>query len=465
MAFYFFTDIDSLNVQGNIAFGPASNTTINSVDYEQFLVTSKHTAVSDTDAIAVCKGQIFVQEQSTNASLLNIVFNPMDTQPFDFPKIKYFIYKGIRKDSLIAQNNTDIAAKGTSDLVDSIWTSFEQFNNTGIPPKTIVGLQPTINTLADNTPLEDVFSTMYTDVQFWTVKEGSTLGKFDQSLMGFEVVLDTLFYKPALELARNTETYIRAKILTASPLQKDFFEHWHDKEAILNFIDPCAFFGGFYNTKLSVISGGQISKWFGEDLYNNLIVKFYNKNKCYIDIRNEFNFSLNYFKNYGLSPTNNITNIKIRKGETAAVVTEDYYNNDWPIYIIDAGGFSITSANNQLVSLQLPAGNGDNPAPLIYFGKAFTPYGFPAEFERKEKFRAVAVTGNYCEEIIIAVPWANGNLLCAYIQLKYCKQVSNEVLPIPLSTQIRKMELFDCLFSPAMNFDITNSSFKFRLLN
>jgi hypothetical protein len=466
MSFYFFADIDNLNIQNSDGFGPAANATIDNVDYEQFLVTSKHTASNHINAIAVCRGQIFVQEQSANADLLNIVFKPIDTQPFNFPKIKYFIYKGIRKDSLIAQNNIDLAILGTNDLIDSIWASFQKFNQTGNPSKAVLGLQADLNALIDSTLLEQVFSSTYANVQFWNVQAGDALGKFDKDSIGFEIVLDTLFYKPTLELCRNSETYIKVKSLATSPLHKDFFEHWHDKEAITNFIDPCAFFGGFYDDKLSVSTGSSKSRWKGEDLYTNLLTKFLNKNKCYIDIRNEFNFSLNYFKNYGASPTDNLTNIKVKKGAAALATTLDYYSSNWPLLVLDNTGFGTNNTDYQIVTLQLTSGNGDNPAPILYFSKAFVPNSnFPEEYMKIERFKPLTVTDNFCAEFSIGLPSVNSNLVSSYVQLKYCKQTTEDVLPDPISTQIRRTNICDCIFSPVMNFNHLSSPLKTRVFN
>ncbi len=457
MAYHFFADIQNLNIQTVNAFGPSANSTINTIENENFLVTSKHTATADTNAIAVCNGQILVQQQTENSELLNIVFKPLPTQPFNFPKIKYFIYKGIKKDSLIAATTTVLAAKGNNDLVDAIWAAFETTNTTGSPSQAILGLDTAINNLPESQTIEDVFSTIYPEVQFWHINAGNTIGKFDKDAIGFEIVLDTLFYQPTLALARNSATFIRAKTLSTTPLQKDFFEHWNDKESILNFIDPCAFFGSFYADKLSVISASQKSKWKGEDLYNNLLSKFSNKNKCYIDIRNEFNFSLNYFKNYGLSPTNNFTEIKIKKGDTA-FASIDYYANSWPILILDNTDFATSTANHQSFSLQLPSGNGDNPEPIIYFSKAYNNSDtFPDEYDKQEKFKPLAVANNFSDEFNIGLPWINGNLISSYVQIKYCKRKSEEVLPLPLNTQMRKGDNFDCLFSPKINFNYNNS--------
>lgn len=456
MAFYFFSDINGLNIQADNAFGPAADLTIDNVVYEQFLVTSKHTASTDINAIAVCRGQIFVQEQIGNNQLLNIVLKPLDTPPFNFPKIKYFIYKGLKKSSLVSVNNTDVAAKGENDLIDSIWRSFDKTNQTGAPSKTILGLQTTINALPNSAPLEEVYYSIFPGVQFWNVPAGGTIGTFDKDSIGFEIILDTLFYKPTLELARTAVTYIKAKLLI-SALQSDFFEHWHDKETILNFIDPCAFFGSFYSSKLTVVIEGQLNKWKSNHLYTNLISKFFNKNKCYIDIRNEFNFSLNYFKNYGISEIDNDTFIKIKTGINVFFSDLNYYDSHWPILIIDDAGFVNNNENYQIITLQLPTGNGDNPLPLIYFSKAYSSNEFEKEYSKKDKFKALNVANNYCDEFSFGLPYIDGNFMSSFVQLKYCKRSSDQILPNPANTQIRRNDVFDCLFTPKMHFDFETS--------
>jgi len=276
--------------------------------------------------------------------------------------------------------------------------------------------------------------------------------------------LDTLYYQPSLEIARNGRTFVQAKSLDSTPLQKDFFEHWHDKESILSFIDPCAFFGGFYGDDLSVVSATEINNWKGSDLYNNLLTKFLNKNLCYIDIRNEFNYSINYFKNYGVSDSDNTTNILLTKGSSGTSAIVDYYDNSWPILVVDGSDFSDTNSNFHTISIQLPAGNGDNPAPLVYIGKAYKPTNqFPGEFLGKEKFINLNVTNNYADAFSLALPWVGTNLMSSFVHLKFCKQLSSAALPVLNPTQIRRTNYLDCLFPISMNFDGLNSILKTKV--
>ncbi|WP_295801718.1 hypothetical protein [Mucilaginibacter sp.] len=466
MSCYFFADIGDLVVQSGDAFGPAINTTLDGVDYEQFQVTSKHIASDQINAIAVCNGQIFVQEQSEDNDLLNIVLKPIDHPPFNFPKISYFIYKGIRKDSLIADNDIDIVSKGTNDLADAIWNAYQVTNSEGSPSKEILGLDAAINNLPDATPIEEIFVTTFGNVQIWNIKGGSIIGKFDEDSIGFEVITQSMFYLPTLELMRNAVTIIKCKSLDPDFSQKDFFDHWFNKESITSFIDPCAFFGSFYIDSLLLLNNGAQSELTGDDLYSNLLVKFVNKNLCYLDIRNEFNFSLNFFKNYGISSTDNTTNLNIKKGEMDSYSVVDYYQSNWPILTIDSTDFESTALKFQTLSLQLPCGNGDNPVPLVFFNKAYIPSSdFPNEYVKWEMFQTLEIDSNYTNEFKIALPWNSDALLSSYVLIKFVKQNHDSSLPDILPTQIRKTDSIDCLFNTSLNFDYLNSSYKTKVFH
>ena len=100
--FFFFTDFDLLQAQGNSdVFGavlPADTDYIAGKD--RYRLGSKHKATANPLAYAMCKGQILVQQDSVTPTLVNIILKP-DRQPdLGLPKIKYFIYRGILKSSL-----------------------------------------------------------------------------------------------------------------------------------------------------------------------------------------------------------------------------------------------------------------------------------------------------------------------------------------------------------------------------
>lgn len=197
-----------------------------------------HTSSADAPAIAICKGTIFVQEQ--DATHLNIVLKPFEQAPFEFPKIKYFIYKGILKNSLI--NSSDkIVAKATNEITNELWTSYGSYNNVSTaPPKDVLGLDITPNTNGDSSSLDAIFYRTGVNNQLPIVNGGWKMGNFDQTGFGFEIMFESLGFEPTLALVRNNEHIIKVKQI-AGATQAEFFEHWHDKEEILNYIDPCAF--------------------------------------------------------------------------------------------------------------------------------------------------------------------------------------------------------------------------------
>lgn len=95
---YFFTDVDLLNVQtAEQAFGSVSG-----CEDTQYRVTSMHTATANPCAYAVCDGIIKIQDSDLNPdNLVNIILKPSSHQKINGVEIKYFIYRGILKESIV----------------------------------------------------------------------------------------------------------------------------------------------------------------------------------------------------------------------------------------------------------------------------------------------------------------------------------------------------------------------------
>ena len=460
MAYYFFTELDKLNNQNTSGNGEAYGPMSVANGKDRFRVTSTNKVSADAKVIAVCKGTILVQEQTVNGNLLNIILKPFEQPPFEFPKIKYFIYRGVKKSSLIS--GTGLVAKNTNDLTNSLWTDYVAYNNlsnqntsTQTPPQELLGLGMNIaNAPYKNTDLIDgLFYQTGTAHQLPTVQAGWHIANFDNTVdIGFEIMFESLGFEPTLAIARKADNIIEVNSITGTT-QAEFFEHWHDKEDVLNYIDPCAFWGSFYTNNLIVkLSNNTKNKKKGDELYADVLSLYKNKNKCYVDMRNEFNFSLNYFKNYGTGSTNNTTNIKLGIGSNTTQT--NYYDSGWPIMIIDNSGFSSTTNHYQEISLQLPCGNGDNPAPLVYLSRAYkTGIKFPETFNLKQKFLPLTVSSNYTPVFKVAVPWISGNLCSSYMKIKHCKRSTTETLPTIIPTQIRRSDYIDSIFRTKMNFD------------
>ncbi|MDP3929658.1 MAG: hypothetical protein Q8R57_11600 [Bacteroidota bacterium] len=468
MAYYFFTEIDKLNDQNAAGNGEAYGPTAATGGKDRFRITSTHKVSANAKVIAVCKGTILVQEQYGNSDFLNIILKPFEQPPFEFPKIKYFIYRGVKKSSLVA--GTNIVAKATNPLTDSLWTDYNAFNNltNQAPPIELLGLgmNSAIEPYRNNDAIEMVFAITFEDHQLPVVQAGWHIANFDNTInIGFEIMFESLGFEPTLEIARKPDHIIEVTTLPSTPTQAVFFEHWHDKEDILNYLDPSAFWGSFYSKNLIVFNNGDKNKKKADELYTDVLSLYLNTNKCYIDIRNEFNFSLNYFKNYGTNATNNTTEIKLGKG--SGMITDiNYYSNGWPILILDNTGFSSTTNKYQELRLQLPCGNGDNPAPLIYISKAYkSGIKFPETFKLNQKFLTLTVYDNYTQVFNIAAPWVNGNLFSSFIRIKHCKRNTSEPLPTLIPTQIRRKDALDVIFTTRMNFDNIVLNFKAKVFD
>lgn len=127
--FFFFTDVDLLNSQtADQAYGPAG--TVSGKD--RFRVTSVHTATGTPKAYAVCDGVVCIQQDSENANVVNLILKPNQQPSINCSRIKYIIYKGINKESLLDGDN--ILVNIENDLTKSILSSWDAYIlNSGEP--------------------------------------------------------------------------------------------------------------------------------------------------------------------------------------------------------------------------------------------------------------------------------------------------------------------------------------------
>src|SRR5580698_4113547 len=114
--FYFFTD-STLDPQTSTqVYGPAGT----SSGKDGFRVTDLHTSTAAVNAYAICRGRLCVQavRNSTNPNViqsLNLILQPFDKPPFDFPHVEYFIYRNIQFGSLVTSSgDLDLGQEGSS---------------------------------------------------------------------------------------------------------------------------------------------------------------------------------------------------------------------------------------------------------------------------------------------------------------------------------------------------------------
>ena len=361
---YFFTDVDLLEEQTaeqgqeqakGRAFGPVFGH-----EDTQYRVTSMHTAKADPNAYAVCDGWIFAQE--IDANYISIVLKPFYSNNSYTSQIKYFIYKGIKKSSLI-ENGFVIESIGTNkktqSLLEYLNTSYNNYYkvrygiNSGsknkITESTIgIGLIHKDNEIKETTTLDSIFQR--SDIHFFRVKSGLVLGNFDKNNIGFEVVVNDIGESINLSDIRDIET-----IIEHNPSENDNdIEARTKKEKILNYIDPCCFYSEFYalSEDLSYEQVKQL-KTVVVASYNNLVQtshlmtnndlyavlqKYATSDIVYLDIRNQYRHSLNYYKNY-CQENEEYATIKI--GLDGDVFQSMQYKDSfgWPIMRLNVSSF------------------------------------------------------------------------------------------------------------------------------
>ncbi|HEV7681134.1 MAG TPA: hypothetical protein VGO68_03355 [Pyrinomonadaceae bacterium] len=468
--YFFFTDInqqasnatDYIKVQtpggayGPIPPAPVGHTT------DEYRVTSLHTASYNPTAYSACDGIVCVQRipatiTGTGPPLVNVILKPLVQPALNFAPVKYIIYKGILADSLIAPNGTDVAATGNNRLTKFLWDEQATRNASASAPANALGINLTGTNLADTDPIDNLFFRFGVAFQLPPVEGGWSIGQFNKDEFGIEVLMEGLAFSHTLKLARQLENRISVQTLPTGANDALTFDHWHAKEQILGFMDPCAFYGSFFpiGVQARISTTPQFVSKPQKLLFQDVLFLFDNRNKAYLDIRNEHNFSFNYFKNYGPS---------IKLGNTAV----DYYGSKWPIMTVTAANFpnNTTKARNTF-QIQMP--QGDNDKPLVYISQGYRDInskgnGFPPELKGAERFydKFNTAVGGYTAtpnnvrnmgltSMSFVVPNVTGagftstTPVSCYIRLKYLKQQPGTPA---VSTAIEPANYLDNLIYP-----------------
>ncbi len=395
--FYFFTDPTLLDVQvAAQAFGPAGT----SAGKDLFRITDAHTSSSaNVPAFAICDGVLCAQEDDQGT--LTLILKPSQTPPFESPVVSYFVYKGVAKSSLLNLSDGNIIDENASNATDFTRRVVAEWKKQNANDLTnshaALGLDRDknfihhdgankIKVFTDSDFVERLFTYPHKSVQLPPVAAGEQIGSF-QSSFGFEVVLTRLGYKPRLEFARSRDNQISVTSLAADnngvpwlPDDHAFFKHQHDKEQVLAFMDPCAFFGSFVQAKLYKKSGNNSDRIKGSDIYQDLLQKFANRNTAWLDIRNNHGYSYNLFGLYK-------DTIRFIAPKNASQTNDKNFRFElWPLLklqVADVPGFKRRRLHR--TKLSLPVGSSTAPAVLI--SKGFVKSLVP----ERPKFRTPAI--------------------------------------------------------------------------
>lgn len=321
-------------------------------------------ATSVHRAFACMSGLIIVQQSDVDEDMVNLVLKPSLGIDIPFNNVRYFIYRGLKKSSFINVDDDITAAgvSGNSEFIERIWDELDQRKvdepTAPDPIKESIGYD---NSLSGSTRLDEVFWGKF-DAKPIYVKEGEWIGDFyqdngDPHLIGIDIMLDSSLGKfdPDLSFVRSGNFLINATGLTGLVLKAK-------RDQILGFIDPAAFFGlHFYDgLKTSTYSG--VTKTTvpkkEDELYTDLLTKFFTANRVYLDVRSEKGYSYNYYSNYDDGSGNQL---KIGNSSTTPVA-QVYSSNAWPLIYFDSGLATTEEQNDLIINLRLD----DNTKPVIF---------------------------------------------------------------------------------------------------
>lgn len=452
--FFFFTDIDLLVSQtSDEAFGSILPTDSDyDANKEKYRLTSIHKAASNPLAYAICKGQILVQEDSTNSTLVNIILKPEIQPKNDLPVIKYYIYRGILKNSLTDGTNV---INGSNTLTKHVLD-----NNTSTPQK-VLGIELTGTNYSGTDNIDNAFYLPKIGFELWTVYGGWSIGTFDKNGFGLDIVFERLGYNPDFNIARSNKNIFEIQKLTGTPSQADEFEHKTKKEVVLNYIDPCAFYGNFYSDAINARSSSDsidsnslpsFNKKKGDEIYREIIEggtsssplnNYYNKNVVYLDIRNDLNFSFNYFENY-----DNNLKLSFIDDNNEPTTLFDYYSSGWPILKLD----SLPTGNNiSFVRIAFPINEMVEPLVCVLSGKRKIPFIEKIK-KGKSKFMKLDadLSTNYSSNsVFLTSPNYNNSIpIGQYLKVKYINQLVSEFSLPPNDYTPVKTDSIDFVFQP-----------------
>lgn len=438
---HFFIDHTQLSDQtlSDVKFGPNSNN-----PEMLFDVSTQFQLTAERKAFACNNGFILVQQSSVDPSLVNIILKPEKDLKISFGQIKYFVYRGLLKNSFIDGTNiVEQENANNSAFIARFWTVWNKYKmSTNKPALPNPGHQSLgyDNDLSGSLDIEKVFDTLQSEYGQPKVsaEEGEWIGNFGTSSpISFEVVIEAnnIFN---LDFLRAGKYQIDVTGLSGLELKVK-------REQILSFIDPAAFFGLHYDEGVNVSTYNGNTKTTEKkkqtDLYNSLISKFANKNCVYLDIRSEKGYSYNFYQNYGNADGKNI---KIGNS-TLSPIEETYVWDSWPLIMIDSALATTENKNNIKINLRID----DNTKPVLFCeNTTVLANNYSSNFiNEKDILNGTAV--DWSKDLDFVFPnagtGANKDNVACYIQLYYYRQEYNPASP---DTVLKNETYFDSAFCP-----------------
>lgn len=417
--FFFFTDPALDPQQPSQAYGPtvpSGGNRFRVSDLHTYTPAATSAATSAAGAYAVCRGRLCIQavRNSTNQiQSLNLILQPLDRPPFDFPYVEYFIYRNINSSSLVnLSGDINLGKEGLSpnqnDLIAYIRGKVLKLPaaSSSTAEGKYIGLDRVHDTSAGadggkfggTKPIDHLFR-YSSGAELPIVQAGWKLGDFSTgSEFGIEVVVQTYGAQPKLEWARRDATaLIEVDTLGASASNTDRYRNRLARETIGCFVDPCAFWGMFFDNGLYFRYPAQPADdskpLKGKPLCDKLFTSsglFKNYDRIYLKVRNETGYSYNFYGTY-LDLNGNTLQI----GSDSSNLVADHYDvGGWPIYFKDGlpGNklcFRLCTKDNAAPLLFLHQTGGHSPGGKRFKDKLLDPdnpgWTKPITFTRPKK--------------------------------------------------------------------------------
>lgn len=371
-----FADMTNLKQSAAQAYG--------AIDTNQYRVTSLFSTPSaagtDVMAYAPLDSLVFMQENTTN-NTINLVLQPLRQSDAGYTNVRYFVFRGLKKDDFIDTMNTLNMRASTgnplANFVDRL-----QANHTELNP----GVDLTLDALNwDNKSaadlVEDYLFNPSSGSQIPLVSRGMELGRFHNTLaadeFGFEIVL-----------AEGANSLTAGDVQTASMVidvsgMMDVHEIRFKREEIHSYMDPAAYYGmHFYNELLYPILPDPDASAINTDtlqegpIYVNVISKFFTKNTLYIDIRNEHGYSYNYDGTYTVQDFSMDDGYALRFGlDSGSLNSRTYGHLNWPIMVFDNKNTPLASTIDASTAYVNLGWNNENSMPQLYVERGYLATG------------------------------------------------------------------------------------------
>jgi pyrrolidone-carboxylate peptidase/ribosomal protein L31 len=409
----------------------------------KFNITSRFQLSNTAKAFACQDGMMIVQQSDVDSSLVNVIIKPFENIKVNLNNVKYFIYRGILKSSLIVDNNTLIAEASTNnEFLARIWNEHNSFKidfnlpNLPDPNPKIIGYDNAISAI---TSIEKVFDNSQAETRALFIKQGEWFGDFTNThKVGFEIITSDEKASVNLGYLRKEKHLINVTGLTGLNLRVK-------REEILSFIDPSAFWGLHYDFGVNISTYANSQKTTVKkkqvDLFNLLVSKFQTKNRVYLDIRSEYGYSYNFYQNY-----HDGTGKNIKVGNSILTPVAQSYNilgHEWPIVAIDNPLNTTNDFNDIIFQLRID----DNTKPILFIE-------YPDLLNSTSRSRFIddtklldGTSTEWSKEVKLKVPnqgsGTSKNNVAYYMRLYYHRQETNS---FSLNTVITKTNSLDCLF-------------------